>query len=250
MKPLHAGEVKAYIQHLYPTTFRWNSKRRSQKKPCRHIYIPLRSDETIALGRNMLVQNHLYPTTFRWNQAVLDVDLHPVLFISHYVQMKLSSLFFFWMRKAPFISHYVQMKRKIYQPIAWRRSNLYPTTFRWNCFARPRSARHMRIYIPLRSDETHSYTHSKMSDTYLYPTTFRWNAPERRFLFGVVWWFISHYVQMKRSSPDRRRSFCRIYIPLRSDETDPADEENIPWEKFISHYVQMKPGESASKIVS
>ena len=100
---------------------------------------------------------------------------------------------------------------------------LYPTTFRWNFAAGWPGSHVPYLYIPLRSDETIPAGEERDRKEPLYPTTFRWNpSPESTvdFPFPPLYpttfrWnevesqsaeetaydFISHYVQMKRTSP-------------------------------------------------
>ena len=85
-----------------------------QRREVPHLYIPLRSDETIH--RDGL-------------SAVTQIS-----FISHYVQMKLKHVRKVQLPGLAFISHYVQMKLAISSAL---------------------SALTCRLYIPLRSDETH-----------------------------------------------------------------------------------------------
>ena len=180
--------------------------------PVLWLYIPLRSDETIsAYGYfgphatlypttfrwNFLIERHLlssfptlYPTTFRWNDIRIWIFRSPCNFISHYVQMKLPHRTASPFLLSNFISHYVQMK-----PF-------------------PAGASHtpIRLYIPLRSDETlkmvttgktfgtfiSHYVQMKLCkaallavmDGALYPTTFRWNILSE---LGINQYFLALY---------------------------------------------------------
>ena len=185
-----------------------------------HLYIPLRSDETVD-GAQVRAsrQQPLYPTTFRWNSRLLSrwqtrtcllyiplrSDETPLrwskrgektTFISHYVQMKLTNCSATGRKTDIFISHYVQMK-----PVS-AGNILYAITF-------------ISHYVQMK----HIFTNAMfLVGSALYPTTFRWNGWMRRHLFRFQW----------------------LYIPLRSDETPYQSQRRSFTTTFISHYVQMK----------
>ena len=263
MKPLGLKTAQFKGINLYPTTFRWNSKKATRKDRDSDIYIPLRSDETgIHIPR---LEHHspfishyvqmkpafqdqpgpagtdLYPTTFRWNRLWTGTS-----FISTRIYIPLRSDETQTVATGchcfgRFISHYVQMKLSASAVALSPAFYLYPTTFRWNVEGSLLRTAHSKIYIPLRSDETRRGANETEQQINLYPTTFRWNLySQMRFLSPKIL-FISHYVQMK---PIRievpevdipnlypttfrwnnvllpcRVCGLRIYIPLRSDET-------------------------------
>ena len=133
--------------------------------------------------------------TFRSAIASASVVLD---FISHYVQMKHWGLRDYGVDGQIFISHYVQMK--LVQLMRTLQSSF-------------------RLYIPLRSDETCTKVITCDRIVTLYIPLRSDETLFRDRLHVAVLFFISHYVQMKRSWPRRRRGSRNLYIPLRSDET-------------------------------
>ena len=112
MKRRSSNSPFDFWDSLYPTTFRWNTRRSVVRRPSMDLYIPLRSDEMHVRLAAKQGDPPLYPTTFRWNPFCFgdfegrSPPLYPTTFrwnlggnarrhafrsfISHYVQMKSS----------------------------------------------------------------------------------------------------------------------------------------------------------------
>ena len=166
------------------------------------LYIPLRSDETVGVKREVREQWTLYPTTFRWNSVAWSSG-RPSCFL--YIPLRsdetLQPIHGSW----PHTALYIPL-RSDETPLcfsrSWPRWTLYiPLRSDETSRSLPLSCRRWCLYIPLRSDET-GWPHVDRGEkttfishyvqmkpamggasllTYfaLYPTTFRWNsAPE------------------------------------------------------------------------
>ena len=166
------------------------------------------------------------------------------------------------MRLSDFISHYVQMKLPCADESDAAPPALYPTTFRWNPFLLFWKNGTKLIYIPLRSDEINwrtspraqrdefisHYVQMKLGamkescrhETHLYPTTFRWNIFMTGQPFPLSWDLYPTTFRWNEPVPIDHTQIGRIYIPLRSDETDVVTQDPQCCLVFISHYVQMK----------
>jgi len=185
-------------QTLYPTWFRWNSKK--SPLPCflYWLYIPHGSDETIFKGIGKLIENvfishmvqmklqsisfnrklilTLYPTWFRWNlEFYYGGRRQNTLYIPHGSD-ETNAIWQVVGQIICFISHMVQMKHWSIGGKDENSLSLYPTWFRWNCAMTNYPVHFKSLYIPHGSDETY----------YLWCSCTRKNN------------FISHMVQMKR----------------------------------------------------
>ena len=133
------------------------------------------------------------------------------------------------------------MKLPVPEGQRWPLPYLYPTTFRWNEIAQMPYRRFVTIYIPLRSDETQLAIVRRDIYYFIYIPLRSDETHDARRIGRAPTLFISHYVQMKLGQklvpvaidydlyPTTFRwncvpilqmlRRCRIYIPLRSDET-------------------------------